>query len=143
MFKSFLLFGLIASQFLFAQDYQFAGKHFLGSYIDCDREALSDVEGVLEAMDKAVQASGAAVLSQTHYVFPPNGITIVYALSESHASIHTYPEHGSCFVDLFTCGDHCSSKRFHEALSAYLKPNKIDARLLIRTETIEEKLHFK
>ena len=32
------------------------------------------------------------------------GFTGVYILSESHAVIHTYPEHGYLAFDLFSCG---------------------------------------
>lgn len=27
------------------------------------------------------------------------------AISESHLTIHTWPEHGAALIDLFTCGD--------------------------------------
>jgi S-adenosylmethionine decarboxylase len=59
-------------------------------------------------------------------------------LSESHASIHTYPEHGKCFVDLFTCGDSCSNHIFNEELQKYLKPKKVAAMVLIRDDNITE-----
>jgi S-adenosylmethionine decarboxylase proenzyme len=36
--------------------------------------------------------------------FAPQGVTVVALLSESHASLHTYPELGSVFLDEFTCG---------------------------------------
>jgi S-adenosylmethionine decarboxylase len=36
--------------------------------------------------------------------FKPQGVTVLALLSESHASIHTYPEVGAAFVDVFTCG---------------------------------------
>jgi ornithine decarboxylase len=29
---------------------------------------------------------------------------VLALLAESHASVHTYPERGSVFVDVFTCG---------------------------------------
>ena len=120
------------------EEHQFAGKHFLASYLHCDRDAISDVEGMLRAMDSAVLASGATVLNSTPHVFPPDGLTVVYLLSESHASLHTYPEYGACFVDLFTCGDHCISEKFDAALRAYLRPKEVNARLFLRHEAIEE-----
>ena len=92
-------------------------------------------------MDGAVRASGATILDQTPYVFPPNGLTIVYLLSESHASLHTYPEHGACFVDLFTCGDLCSPERFDEALRNYLQPKTVNARLFLRADEVQEIVH--
>lgn len=118
--------------------HEFSGKHFFGSYTGCDKVALGDVEGMLKAMDEAVLSSGASILDRTHYVFEPNGLTVVYLLSESHASIHTYPEYGACFVDLFTCGDHCSPVGFDKILQEYLKPTDANARLFLRHDGVEE-----
>lgn len=123
---------------LFSEEYFFRGKHFIASYLDCDLRQLSNLEGLIQAMDRAVDDSGATVLDKTSYVFPPNGLTLVYLLSESHASLHTYPEHGACFIDLFTCGDVCSSERFHQAVVEYLKPKQVSARLFLRHNTVEE-----
>ena len=100
----------------------FQGRHLFGSYLGCDPVALRDFAGLRKAMGEAVSASGATLLNTVEHIFPPDGITILMLLSESHASIHTYPEHGACFVDLFTCGMRCSGERFDELLRAYLRP---------------------
>jgi S-adenosylmethionine decarboxylase proenzyme len=124
---------------LFSEEvHDFKGKHFLASYLDCDSEALGAVEEVIRAMDLAVNQSNATILDKASYVFSPNGLTIVYLLSESHASLHTYPEFNACFVDLFTCGDHCDAQKFDAALRAYLKPKEVNARLFVRHQGIEE-----
>ena len=49
------------------QVHEFAGKHFFGSYTNCDKQALADVQGMLNAMDLAVEASGATILDRTHH----------------------------------------------------------------------------
>jgi S-adenosylmethionine decarboxylase len=121
-------------------EHHFAGKHFLASYLECNRTALTNIEGLLNALEKGVLASGATILSQATYVFPPSGLTAVYLLSESHASIHTYPEFGACFVDLFTCGDNCSSIPFDQILREYLEPETVNARQFLRHSTIEDDL---
>lgn len=118
--------------------YEFSGRHFVASYLDCDPQALCDLERLQQAMDKAVGNCGATILSQNSHVFPPHGLTMVYLLSESHASIHTYPEFGACFVDLFTCGSHCSAERFDAALREYLQPQTVNARYFLRNESIDE-----
>lgn len=123
---------------LFSEEYVFRGKHFIATYSECDLQALGDLEGLIDAMDRAVVASGATILDKTPYVFPPNGLTIVYLLSESHASLHTYPEHGSCFVDLFTCGDRCSAEKFHATLSQYLQPRAVQASLFLRDGSVQQ-----
>lgn len=120
-----------------ATDYHFKGNHFIASYCDCDREALSNVEALAAAMQQAVETCGATILDSSSWVFPPNGLTMVFLLSESHASIHTYPEHGACFVDLFTCGHKCSAEKFDQAMRSYLKPESVAHESLIRDDKIE------
>lgn len=139
MFQKFFLALACSISPLFGDEvHKFAGKHFLASYLHCDPKAISDVQSLLAAMDKAVSSSGATILDKSSYIFYPEGVTIVYLLSESHASLHSYPEFGACFVDLFTCGDNCSAKEFDAALRAYLLPQEVNARYFLRTEETEE-----
>ncbi|MBI3236925.1 MAG: adenosylmethionine decarboxylase [Chlamydiales bacterium] len=134
----FCLFGSDLEGSFQEEIYHFKGIHFLASYCDCDCDALSDIEGLKQAMIDATKKCGATILDQCSYIFPPDGLTMVILLSESHASIHTYPEHGACFIDLFTCGERCSAEKFHEALSGYLKPKKVEKKIFLRKEAIEE-----
>jgi S-adenosylmethionine decarboxylase proenzyme len=142
--NTFILFCLILSTALVAEDqeespYKFRGVHFLASYCDCDMQALTDLEHPAAAMNNAVEKSGATILETSSWIFPPNGLTMVLLLSESHGSIHTYPEYGACFVDLFTCGEKCSAEKFDAEMQAYLKPKTVNRRTLIRNEGIKDK----
>ncbi len=123
---------------LCAEEYEFKGKHFVASYLDCDPDALGNVDRLIQAMDAAVNASGATILAKEYHVFDPNGLTIVYLLSESHASLHTYPEFGACFVDLFTCGDVCSHEQFDKLMKDYLKPKDTSERLFLRGHEVQD-----
>jgi S-adenosylmethionine decarboxylase len=118
--------------------HNFVGHHFIASYMGCDSKALTDLDNLEKALEEAARASGAQILSSLKHVFPPDGLTMVILLSESHASIHTYPEYGACFVDLFTCGHTCDSKPFELALETYLKPEFINKRLLLRHSDIQD-----
>jgi S-adenosylmethionine decarboxylase len=132
--------GLVNFNFLVADEtYAFKGVHFLASYSECDHAALTDIDALREAMMKAVEESGATILKSEDYVFPPDGFTMVVLLSESHASIHTYPEYDACFIDLFTCGEKCSAQRFDQALRKYLQPRHVSEKTLLRTDAIEER----
>ena len=118
---------------LSSQTYEFYGKHFIASYKNCDSDALQDIDSLIKALEEAVQTSGATILKYNYETFPGNGLTAFFVLSESHASIHTYPEHNSCFVDLFTCGHRCSYEKFDEVLEKYLKPMDVEKKVYIRT----------
>jgi S-adenosylmethionine decarboxylase len=132
-----LFFGCV-SLFANTEEYLFQGKHLIASYSECDQEALSDVAKLHDVMLQAAQDCGATVLDSAYYVFPPDGLTMVILLSESHASIHTYPEHRTCFVDLFTCGEKCSNELFDQVLQEYLKPQRVDKKLLLRNESTQD-----
>jgi S-adenosylmethionine decarboxylase len=121
------------------QEYEFFGRHLLASYVDCDPAALADHAGLKAAMAAAVEAAGATLLNSIHYSFTPSGMTAVLLLAESHASIHTYPEHQACFVDLFTCGRACSAEKFDAVLRQYLRPASVQRRTMLRhADGVEE-----
>lgn len=118
--------------------HQFVGIHFVASYSGCDISELVNVDGLKNAMRLAVEASGATILGHADYIFKSDavsgmdGYTLVYVLSESHASIHTYPEVSSCFVDLFTCGTHCDYQQFDKSLQSYLHPSSTTCSVIRR-----------
>lgn len=43
------------------------------------------------------------VVEEAEKIFEPQGRTIVFILSESHFSVHTYPEHNYITLDLYIC----------------------------------------
>lgn len=114
--------------------YKFYGRHYLASFLDCDDQRINDIDNLKKSMMNGIVESGATILSSTEKVFDNNGFTILYLLSESHCSIHTYPENNSLFTDLFTCGDICDYKKYEKIMIDYLKPKKISSDLIIRDE---------
>lgn len=114
-------------------DYEFKGKHYIASYKKCDPYALRSLSNLIDAFSRAIYVSGATVVGKCHHKFDNDALTSVYLLSESHASIHTYPEHNSCFVDLFTCGDTCDWSKFHCLMMAYLNPEEYEFDIIERS----------
>jgi S-adenosylmethionine decarboxylase len=49
--------------------------------------------------------------------FDPYGVSGVVIITESHVTIHTWPEHGYAAVDIFSC----SPKLDHAAIRQHLK----------------------
>jgi S-adenosylmethionine decarboxylase len=104
---------------------------------------MTNLDELKIAMKQAVEASGATILGQIDHIFSndndptSHGYTSAFILSESHATIHTYPEHGACFVDLFTCGDHCSYEHFDKVLREYLHPAAVSYQVLRRDSGVK------
>ena len=68
-------------------------------------ECLNDLYGLMRMLQSIVQACGLTVLNVSYHQFQPQGITILYLLSESHLSIHTWPEHQRFALDMYSCRD--------------------------------------
>src|SRR5215813_3709463 len=120
------------------EDYQFIGRHMVASYCGCDQHALHDLDGLRAAFSEAVKVSGARLLKLVEHIFPPDGMTVLALLSESHASIHTYPEHRACFVDIFTCGLTCRAEEFDNVMRRYLRPASSNQRIFLRHYDIDD-----
>lgn len=114
-------------------EHVFWGRHFFASYNGCNPERLQNRD-LVEAMKEAIQASGANLISEESHFFSNGGMTAVFLLQESHASVHTYPEHRACFVDLFTCGEKTKTEDFDAVMRKYLEPESVDARIFLRHE---------
>ncbi|MAV34510.1 MAG: adenosylmethionine decarboxylase [Planctomycetaceae bacterium] len=82
------------------------GTHLLADLFGVHADLLTEEQTVTECLLAALRKSGFNVLSQCSHKFPGagSGVTAVALLSESHAAIHTYPEHGYVAVDVFSCG---------------------------------------
>lgn len=82
-----------------------AGKHLLVDLYRADSAMLNDREGLEEAVVSIIRNAGMHLLSVAAHKLDPQGVTVVAGISESHLTIHTWPEHGTALIDLFTCGD--------------------------------------
>jgi S-adenosylmethionine decarboxylase len=66
--------------------------------------------------------SGATIENIMYKKFEPQGLSILYLLSESHFSIHTWPEFGACAIDFYHCGETARQRmiKAEELLCDYL-----------------------
>jgi len=55
----------------------------------------------------------------------------VYALAESHISIHTFPEKGCCAIDVYTCGN-MNSRGGMQVLIDFFEPIEISMQEVAR-----------
>ena len=82
---------------------QALGIHYLIELHGCSRTKLLDAPFLEDLFQKAVKESGATEVGRVNNKFSPEGVSRDILISESHFSIHTWPEHGYAAVDLFTC----------------------------------------
>lgn len=81
------------------------GKHYLLNVYGCSFNVLNNELFLKQVITQAAIASKANLQSITSKQFHPQGVTVLALLSESHISIHTWPEEGTAAIDIYTCGN--------------------------------------
>ena len=105
------------------KEHSFTGIHILGEMYGIEPSLLDNIDYLGKALCEGIEASGASLCDMQSKQFEPQGVTMLALLSESHASIHTYPDEGALFFDAFTCGRTCQPTRIADALAKALKPS--------------------
>jgi len=113
-------------------EYSTFGRHVAVDTWGVQFDLLNDAEFLKKEMIEAAEACGATVLSVQSKQFSPQGATVLVLLSESHLSIHTYPERGFAALDCYTCGETVDPQVAVDYLVSVLKPEKTYAKKLVR-----------
>jgi len=112
------------------------GRHLILDLYDCDPGILDDYEALQRLLEASLVMAKANILRIIGEKFKPQGVTLLALLSESHASIHTWPEIGYCAVDLYTCGDTTNTHKAAEFLKSKLKAKNVEEKELVRSITL-------
>lgn len=107
------------------------GRHIITELWECNPDKLNDIDYIERLFVDAALRSGAEVREVAFHKFAPHGVSGVVIISESHLTIHSFPEHGYASVDVFTCGDRIdpatASKYIAEGLEAKVREDvKLD-----------------
>lgn len=113
-------------------EYSTFGRHVAMDAWGVNFELLNDAEFLREHLEKAAIACGATILSTQSQQFDPQGATVLVMLSESHLSIHTYPEKGFAALDCYTCGHTVDPMIAIEYMLDVLKPTEALTKVLRR-----------
>lgn len=103
------------------------GRHILAEIYGCDSAILNNKETIEKVMVESALKSGAEVREVAFHKFNPQGLSGVVIISESHLTIHTWPELNYAAVDIFTCGDKINPWDALNYLTNYLKASNMTA----------------
>lgn len=109
------------------------GRHLILDLYGCDQDLLNNYEELQRLLEASLVLAKANILRIFGEKFEPQGVTLLALLSESHASIHTWPEVGYAAVDLYTCGDTTLTHRAAEFLKKKLKAESSEEKELVRS----------
>jgi S-adenosylmethionine decarboxylase len=83
-----------------AMSYQ-PGTHLIATLHTDQTSALEECSSFRQVIDTLISDHDLQKLGEVYHNFSPAGYTGVVCLSESHLSIHTWPEHGRINVDIY------------------------------------------
>ncbi|MFC4618244.1 adenosylmethionine decarboxylase [Camelliibacillus cellulosilyticus] len=105
------------------------GRHVISELWECDPQKLNNVDFIEKVFVEAALECGAEIREVTFHKFAPQGVSGVVIISESHLTIHSFPEHGYASIDVYTCGD-----RIDPNIAADYIAKALDAKV---TENVE------
>ena len=107
-------------------------RHIIADITSEDPKVLDDQEMILEALTLAAKAANANILKIAAHKFEPQGVTAFLLLSESHVSIHTWPELSKAAVDIYTRGFHTDPDAGLHALLEHLRSRCLTRQVIQR-----------
>jgi S-adenosylmethionine decarboxylase len=104
------------------------GLHILATF-GAPAGRLRDAAGSQHFFGELVAQLGLTCVGEVYHVFEENaGFTAVLALTESHLSIHTWPEHGLATFDVFLSNfrrdNHATVRRIYQETLAFFEANE-------------------
>jgi len=94
---------------------QYSGKHLIIDIKNIkNQDIINDIDKLKKIMDSICEKYDFNVLQKIEHQFEPQGISIIYLLSESHITIHTFPEKKYIAFDLYTCREYPNNDVYNE-----------------------------
>ena len=77
------------------------GTHIIASLSTANGHLLQSAEPLRTVVNKWITEHNLTKLGEVYHNFEPAGFTAVVCLSESHISLHTWPEYGRVNLDIY------------------------------------------
>jgi S-adenosylmethionine decarboxylase proenzyme len=90
-----------------------SGKHMICDFKGVSNMDLLNNHANLKNMLKEIcRLNDFQILEEVEYSFTPEGYTILFLLTESHMSIHTFPEKSHISFDIYTCRQYQNNNEY-------------------------------
>jgi len=101
------------------------GNHIILDLYECDESKLYFSNyNILSFIDYIIKSNNGTIESSNYHIFPNDAYTIMVLLSESHFTIHTFPENKYVSVDIYTCGINVLTFNIATNIIQYFKSNR-------------------
>jgi S-adenosylmethionine decarboxylase len=107
---------------------------YMGKHVLCDIKLNSNPtdDDLITYIEESIKASNMNVVAKHIEPFKPQGMTGFWILSESHFSVHTYPESNYLTLCCYTCGTEGDPSAAMEHLLSKLDVKNYEIKLIER-----------
>ncbi|MRG87666.1 adenosylmethionine decarboxylase [Salinibacillus xinjiangensis] len=102
------------------------GRHVIAELWHCNTDKLNDISLIEQIFVNAALKAGAEVREVAFHKFAPHGVSGVVIISESHLTIHSFPEHSYASIDVYTCGERIDPNIAAEFIADALEAKNIE-----------------
>jgi len=106
------------------------GKQILIDVKNITGDKLKTVEMIRPFMDRVIEELKLNVVGECSHQFEKNGLphgaTMIYLLSESHLSVHTFVDEGKITLGLFTCSLGVENEKIKSIIKEYFEVNALN-----------------
>jgi S-adenosylmethionine decarboxylase proenzyme len=100
------------------------GYHLIGEMYGISQEYLLNNQLIRNNLLETLNSSELSVVDVFQHNYSPWGYSIIAILEHSHATIHTWPEHGYASVDIFLCDEFEKGKKAMMKIKSHLSPKE-------------------
>ena len=126
-----------------------ASFHIIADLYGCPASVMNqhviDVNQTKESIKDIIERHRGTVIDAIMHVFEPihsGAYTALFMLSESHVSIHTWPEFEFVAVDVFTCGEKADPAQICQSIANYFQADSCDVSFLMRGPSDSRNMTF-
>jgi len=99
-----------------------SGKHLICDIKDIkNTKLLNNIDELKTILNNICEKLNFQVLERSQYEFVPQGCSVLFLLSESHISLHSFPERKHMSFDLYTCREYEDNKEYEEIYKYLIK----------------------
>ena len=95
-------------------------------------DKLNDVDFMCSLLEECSKIGRLEILARVRHIFSPQGVTVMFLLSTSHITVHTWPEYGTCCFNLFTCLSDYEFDEIIDYIRRKLEPTAENVRTILR-----------
>jgi S-adenosylmethionine decarboxylase len=112
------------------------GAHVVASLITPETPLLQTYTAFRQIADELVSNYALTKLGEVYHNFVPGGFTAVLCLSESHISVHTWPEFGRVNLDIYLSNYQRNNdgtvQALYEAFIRFFHATVLDSQTIVR-----------